>query len=189
MQFCSGRPSPMPGRGGRQTRGQTLIRVAAIRVVCAEQTDSRQLACDLGGMRVRADPLEAVQQPSHGRLAEGGLDGNPVGGPGIEGVALMRAAEDYGGGVGVWVPGRVLLELGSMLVQAASPGRVGEGHQAARRLGVARGGGPETLQREGLGAMATAVLLLVVGQLVCASAGRLPRPEVGVAGKGAGGYG
>ncbi|WP_406368445.1 hypothetical protein OG788_46140 [Streptomyces sp. NBC_00647] len=80
----------------------------------------------------------------------------------------MEVVEEGGWGVGIAVGGGMFVELGGVLVEAAGPGGVAEGVEVAG-MGVAGGCGPEVDGRDGLVAVAAAVLAEVVGQQIVGS--------------------
>ena len=143
-----------------------------------------------GGLLVRARLPQAVQQAGHGvRVVEGGVGGGPVRGAGVRAQAGRRTAE-VEGGAGVTGCGGVLVQLGSVPVQAAGVGGVAERGLVAGR-GVRGGRGPELRRGDLAGAVRPAVLVQVVREPVqrpCAAAmlaGWSPRLRAaGLAGRG-----
>src|SRR5256885_1541807 len=76
---------------------------------------------------VRARLPQAVQQGGHAfRVVEGNVDGGPIRGAGIRAQAARTIADKVGGGAGVAGCGGVLVQLGSIPVQAAGVGGVAE---------------------------------------------------------------
>ena len=118
-----------------------------------------------GGLLVRARLPQAVQQDGHVvRVVEGGVGGGPVRGAGVRAQAGRGTAE-VEDGAGVAGCGGVLVQLGSVPVQAAGVGGVAERGLVAGR-GVRGGGGPELRRGDLAGAVRPAVLVQVVREPV-----------------------
>ena len=118
-----------------------------------------------GGLLVRARLPQAVQQAGHAvRVIQGGVRGGPVRGAGVRAQAGRRIAE-VEGGAEVTGCGGVLMQVGSVPVQAADVGSVTERGLVAGR-GVRDGRGPELRREDLAGAVRPAMLVQVVREPV-----------------------